>query len=665
MNRFRFYITALSSRIEVFPLNHWETALIDERENDGIYYRRKFNGTLQFTDNNGGDDFSLFYLIEVNSPGEQLILEIEEKDSGANTYHEYWVGHFSTTDGEFDLDKCSFQITPKPYDDYRNFDLYGDKEYNIISEIPTTVTTHTNTQTYTRNRWLIDVIEFLVTEIEPAANVESWFFNNANNPVTTLPNQWNLLTIAQKSDIKRPTSSNPATVAMLSFNKLMDMLKMFNVRYRYDGTTFKIEHISYWNSIAGLDLRAQSISAKSNKYSYEKEDMPKYEKFSFMEANNLNFKEHTISYENNIVDPKSTTEYSFGVTTDIEYIEACVADSDLISNISDEGFVILANYIQGADYYVYYGVAFENPFACYNHVCSWSYLLRMFFMHDRVLLNGYINQSAVNFISAKKIKLQNINAIVCYDDNYDPSNYITTELGETYFGGQKGFVKTATISPDGQVAFQLLYGEEESDEDLPAVPKIIHVVVDETSGKIYTYLSEQNIVDTYFWIWWNETTCQEIMIPAGTMYQEDDIDEEDPITNTKFNFSDISVSDWQLIYNDNVEWELCDDLDCGGRVLPAPPAAPVAVQAMQEGNCELIDVFWNVSAGATYYEIYRKPDAGMVDDYGYVGTEIYNHYYDYAGGLEHGVTFSYKIKACNEAGCSGYSNVVSTTSECV
>ena len=52
--RYRFYITALSSRIEVFPLNHWKTSLVDERDDGKVYYRRKFSGSLQFTDNNGG-----------------------------------------------------------------------------------------------------------------------------------------------------------------------------------------------------------------------------------------------------------------------------------------------------------------------------------------------------------------------------------------------------------------------------------------------------------------------------------------------------------------------------------------------------------------------------------------------------------------------------------
>jgi len=298
VNRFRFYITILSSRVEVHPLNHWKTSLVDERQ-EGPHYRRRFNGTLTFTDNNGSDDFSMLYLIETASPCERLILEIEEKDSAADTYHDYWEGHFSTTDGKFDLDKCTFEITPLPYDSYTQFDIYGDVKYNILSGVLLEVTTSTvdPVVSYTRNRWLMDVIEYLVHNIAPTATIESDIFTNVYNYASFETNYYTLLTIAQKSDIKRPTSTDKATIAMLSFNELMTMLRgMFNVywTYDYDTDVFRLEHITYWYGEAGLDLRTQAMSQQQNKYNYDLSEMYRTEQWSFMEAADNNFTTHTI-----------------------------------------------------------------------------------------------------------------------------------------------------------------------------------------------------------------------------------------------------------------------------------------------------------------------------------------------------------------------------------
>ena len=91
---YRFYLTIGSSQIEVHPLNFLKTTLEDSKEQDQIYYRRKFNGLLRFYNDakNGIDDFDLFYMVKQVDPCAELILTIEQKDSGAATWHEYWTG---------------------------------------------------------------------------------------------------------------------------------------------------------------------------------------------------------------------------------------------------------------------------------------------------------------------------------------------------------------------------------------------------------------------------------------------------------------------------------------------------------------------------------------------------------------------------------------------
>lgn len=660
--RYRFYITALSSRVEVFPLNHWKTSLVDERDDGKVYYRRKFSGSLQFTDNNGGDDFSLLYLIEVNSPCERLILEIEEKDSGADTYHNYWTGHFSTTDGSFDLDKCTFTVTPLPYDDYFELDVYGDEERNILDAGLSEVTVKTYEEDYTHNYFITDVIEYLLQAIVPGATLTSWFLQNAVNPVLGGTNQYQYLTIAQKSDIKRPDASNPATIGMLSFNQIMDFLRMYNLYWTFDGSELRIEHYDFWEGKAGLDLRTQQLSQRANKYSYLKDDMPKYEKFAFMEAGDGAYVEHTISYDSPCVNNTLTEEYRSDVTTDLSYIVACMADPDLVGNISDDGWVILASYYDGADYHVYYGIAYGSPFATYNFVNSWAYLLRAFFMHGRVLMSGYIQGVAYDFVSARKTKQQEIGAIVCYGDGYDPVDYITTELGETWFGGQKGYVKQATIHPDGKVEFTLLYGEDKNTEvELPERLKTIHCVTDGSYTTVTTYLSEPSLVDLYYWLWFNDdadpSACMEIEILAGTTYQVDNIIYANPVVSVKFNISDLIG--WSFSWNDNAP--VNTTTDCGAAVPPAVPAATTMIAASQLSNCAKVDVSWNASAGATYYKLYRSQDGGV---FSFVDNIMGTSYEDFWAGLQDGSTFEYKVQCCSGGGCSADSDTKTVITLC-
>ena len=667
MNRYRFYITALSSRVEVHPLNHWKTSLVDERQ-EGPRYRRRFNGTLTFTDNNGSDDFSLLYLIEAATPCERVILEIEEKDSGENTYHNYWTGHFSTSDGTFDLDRCTFEITPLPYDDYFLVDVNGDTQFNILDAGLDLVEVIAGDYTYDRNLWLMDVVEYLAGEVFGTVTLTSWFFQNENNPVLGGANQYRNLTIAQKSDIKRPTSSNPATVGMMSFNEMMDILKMYNVFWTFDGTTLRIEHYDFWEGEAGLDLRTNQLSSRQNKYSYLKDDMPKYEKFAFMEGGDGNYIEHTISYDSPCVDPKLTTEYRNNVTTDLSYIQTCMGDPELIANISDEGWVILGTFEDTGVNYVYYGTSYGSFMASYNYVNSWAQLIRSFFMHGRVLLSGYINGSAYDFISSRKTKQQEIKAVICYEDNYHPEDIITTELGETWLAGQKATVRQATIHPDGSVEFTLLYGEDKNEDvELPEKIKTIHCIIDESFTVIKSLLSEPNTVDTYYWVWFNDdadpSACQEVIIPAGTVYQEDLIIYPNPVVSVKFNVSHYSLDGWVFVYNDNDDVNHCDDGDCGdgGDPPPAIPAATTMIAASQLSTCAKVDVSWNASVGATYYKLFRSQDgAAFVLMDSVFGTS----YEDFWAGIQDGSEFVYKVQACSGGGCSADSDTKTVITLC-
>jgi hypothetical protein len=245
----------------------------------------------------------------------------------------------------------------------------------------------------------------------------------------------------------------------MSWNELMDILwVMFQVKWNYDSATntINVEHISWFAPAAGIDLRNQLMAVASNKYSYLKESMPKYEKFSWREVNTIEFIGLPIWYDSLCVnqDPKTnTTESVIPVTTELEHI---------VNNpeaISDEGFVIFCNYVDGGINYVKTGCSPIGGIML-NMDLSFGNLHNCFYRHYRILISGYLNNIYETFWSAQKTKIQECSIILC--DEFDPSEEITTELGETYLDGVKATVGKAELTPDNKIKLELLYGPDDN-----------------------------------------------------------------------------------------------------------------------------------------------------------------------------------------------------------
>jgi hypothetical protein len=661
---YTFFINYNSTVTQVYPLNWLECSLIDEQEKDQVFYRRKFQGALTFgsgrieiTVESGVnvvshicEDYDLFNTIRLADPCARIDLLIL---SGTDVYYE---AYFSISEGEWDFDNKLFVITPLPTDDYSNWAEDGDLEFNILSVAPT-VTVNCNGYSYTRNRWLLDVIEYLALQVFPACTVSSNIFTQTTDYVTLTQSKLLYLTIAAKSDIKRPTSSDPATVANMSFNEMMFILKMFNIYWTYSETfnILTVEHISYFGHTSGMDLRTQKIAIASNKYRYDKESMPKYEKFHFMEAKSADFIGDAIWYDSLCVDQNSQAnivEYYNRVTTEVELLQ----DLETVDSISDDGFVILANYKSGVNYYTYSFGGIRDTVVRWNMSLSWSYLFQCYHRHNRVLLAGYMNFVATTFVSAKKTIIQEVNAIVCSD--YTPEEYITTELGETYLGGLKGYVKRAVIKPYGEINFTLGYGPVDNvNSGIPVTAKALTVI--QSGLDVWSYLSEPNIYNTYYSVLTNlglgDVACDVIMIPAGTTYQYDMLSQINPLVTVAYNFTDTSLTGWAKTVNSETTYLTCVDAECdtGAPAPPAVPAVPVITGHTQATTCGPVRINWSAVAGATYYVLQRNPDLGgnAAWQTQYTGVGLYYDDYD-AGGQE--ITFLYRLSACNITGCSAY-----------
>ena len=462
---YEFYIsTASSISYQVYPLNWLECSLVDKKDKDKAFYRRKFEGALTFGGKKLCADWDLFYYFEQNDPCEELYLFILRDG------YSFWEGTFSTSMGEWDLDNKTFTITPQVIDDYTVFDQEGDTEYSVLTQTEVTVNMIYNGVTYAfdRCRYLMDFIEYMVNQI-CGGTVTSFFLNDAVNYVTLGDNHYNLLCIAQKSDIKRWESSNAATEANMTWNECMSLLGAMNLQWVYDASTnvVTIEHVSYFSAAEGFDIRTQEVAQSHNKYVYTKEETPKYENFSWMESKYDEFRPGTIWYNSKCVNqnPENNAEdYFWEVTTDIQYICDCIEDINgegLIANISDEGFVLLACYEDGGLQVWQSNRPLNNIY--FNCDLGWGILFNALFKHERMQMQGYMKGILTDFYTMKKNKRQETAMICCTE--FDPSEYITTELGETYLGGQKGYVEKAVLSPDCGIKLTLLYGEPDVENE--------------------------------------------------------------------------------------------------------------------------------------------------------------------------------------------------------
>lgn len=460
---------------EVYPLNFLETSLTDEYERGWHFYRRKFNGSLVFGGRGRIDDWNYLKDIEDNDPCAEIIFTI--KKDGVN----YWIGYFSTTDGIFDIDSCTFEVTPLVYDAYKSILDNIKKEYNILA-VDHDVITHairgTISVTYSRNMWLTDVIEYLAGDatagVKPGCTVSSDFFTDATNYATELDNELTLLTIASKSDIIDPLAVKKVASLMLSWEGLMQILwAMFQVTWNYDPDTdtINVEHISWFTTSGSLDTRGQKLTVAVNKYQYLKERMPKYEFFEMAEADEINFVGTYIYYPSACINDNSVqnrVDTKINVTTDIEYI---INNPD---SIGADGFVIMANYEDGGDYYVIVSAgALYSANARLNMPLSWANLHNAFFRHYRSAIRGYLNGNLIDFYSAKPTKRQSLAMTIC--EEFDPEAEIITELGQDHFGGVNGIVEKAELKPSGHLQLSVLYAPPEN-PIVPVAPKIANFI---------------------------------------------------------------------------------------------------------------------------------------------------------------------------------------------
>jgi hypothetical protein len=297
------------------------------------------------------------------------------------------------------------------------------------------------------------------------------------NYVTGLDNLMNDLYLSQKSDILLPLATEPATVGNITFNQLMEVLVRVipNCRWYVNGNLeLRIEHVSYFKLATTADLTSgvfARILKGTNKYSYLKDRRYKREKFKWMEAYGVDFIGADIVYDPVCVDPtvggirpgqnygafqasENSITYSADiVTTDLEYI------INSPSEISSNGFVLLCAQDDGAGNLTIVtetGLISGNAFL--NGNLSWANLHYAFHRHDRILLEGTMNNISETFFSSKRTKAQNDFSIFDCCEGIDDSiknnelvGEVITQMGGGMIDGYNLTLKT------GKLTLKLIY----------------------------------------------------------------------------------------------------------------------------------------------------------------------------------------------------------------
>lgn len=244
------------------------------------------------------------------------------------------------------------------------------------------------------------------------------------------------LLIYQKSDIKLPTASQPATIALWSLKGLLEALQlMHDIEIRVSGSTLRIEHMTYWESLStGIDITTgqyQPLGERSIAYSNNGEDVVRQERWSFAEEVSFDFRGLPIYYPE-CVPRQAADEQNYNiqrVNNDISFITANA------QQVSSDGFCFAAAKEVNGELYIPYSnmPSTLGGNLVLNAAMSIPLLLDKYHRNRRPLLNGALNAQDVTFNSAvPRRELEEIILLVdraYYHNTFDPAAAVTTALG--------------------------------------------------------------------------------------------------------------------------------------------------------------------------------------------------------------------------------------------
>lgn len=282
--------------------------------------------------------------------------------------------------------------------------------------------------------------------------------NPSNDAYTTAIANLNNMVVFQKSDVKRPGVSENATVANIKFEELFEWLAtMFKVYPAIEGSTLRLEHVSYYESKpVGIDLTASLYArwiADKNKYTYKTDKLPRFEFFQWMDDANTSAKMRTggLTYGQACSsEGEEVTNVAARVNTDLEGI---ISNPE---NFVDDGFVFInAFLLSGAYYAIEETIQGTAQIALNGHLSFRNlipYYHRWYAYQTEVSGLGIIALTIESTRPVKEGEPISINGWCCSDFiNFDPNSTATTEIGDGEITSIEFSVK------NGRATFNLEY----------------------------------------------------------------------------------------------------------------------------------------------------------------------------------------------------------------
>ena len=296
-----------------------------------------------------------------------------------------------------------------------------------------------------RGRKIYDVLQFFASQY--SLDFQSQFFSATTDPVTLeSPSTAYLATIIQATDFKYPASDDPATNIKITWEKLMQNLEMFQVKWTIIGNTLIVEHLKWFEnkgSYTGSPAIGTTLISGKNKYnqaySINDQDLYRFESLAFPVADGEDFIGVNIEYTSprvNLVQSE-TKDINSEFYTDIEYINFNR------SALPDESLVLLA--IQYIDQYGYYIISETGQLSgetILNGPYSVANLMNRYWKYRRIFPKGKLNNILITFETWQKNALQENLIIDDCSTVVDPKKYIRTRLGDGEFESMNIKLKT-------------------------------------------------------------------------------------------------------------------------------------------------------------------------------------------------------------------------------
>ncbi len=277
------------------------------------------------------------------------------------------------------------------------------------------------THLYPNGRLFNDVLEYLVDQTGCGLTVVSNFFginadatNPSNSVYTKSAAELQEIAVFQKSDIKRHDNSDPSKEPAWNMNLedfWADIRDMFKLDWSIDGTTLRIEHVSYFQAGTGNDY----TSAKYERVlEQDKSDVPAITRFKYRD-------DHASTY---FKGQPITTYCGEGekeiqlrlFSCDVNYL----SKSDGLEDVGDDGFVLAVTEVISDDRYII------ND----NRPLSWTELHENYHKHDMAGA-GTINGDDVTPLSIRPTRKQPAFRVKhCCGDTFNPGDLHATALGD-------------------------------------------------------------------------------------------------------------------------------------------------------------------------------------------------------------------------------------------